>query len=205
MRGPHCHSVELWICKSPVQTQKHHTNCQFPVPATFQRSDPLHTHTLPIPVTRTRSAPSLCPTAYLTIPFRTRASNSFRFGRSNAAAYSSASALLLTMIFCFRVYAFKACSPSITTPALDDFRVSLQPAQSRVRKRCYLFKQFSRILTLVPLPLAFQVSGKPLQLDKTLLSGFDILWHNSFTMNVMSARSWLRNKHLATCDLYLWC
>ena len=35
----------------------------------------------------------------------------------NAAAYSSASALLLAMIFCFRVCAFKACSPSITTPA----------------------------------------------------------------------------------------
>ena len=29
----------------------------------------------------------------------------------------------------------------------------------------------------------------------------DILWHNSFTMNVTSARSWVKNKHLAACDL----
>ena len=33
--------------------------------------------------------------------------------------------------------------------------------------------------------------------------GFDILRHSWFTMNVMSARPRLRNKHLATCDLYL--
>ena len=46
----------------------------------------------------------------------------------NAAAYSSAAALLFAMTFCFRVSAFKVC-PSINTPALDDFRVSLQPAQ----------------------------------------------------------------------------
>ena len=48
----------------------------------------------------------------------------------NAAAYSSASALLYAMTFCLRVYAFMVCLPSISTPALDDFRVSLQPAQS---------------------------------------------------------------------------
>ena len=47
----------------------------------------------------------------------------------NAAAYSSASALLFAMTFCFRVYAFMVCPPSIRTPALDDLRVSLQPAQ----------------------------------------------------------------------------
>ena len=49
----------------------------------------------------------------------------------NAARYSSASALLFPMTFCFRVYAYKVCPPNITTPALDDFRVSLQPVESR--------------------------------------------------------------------------
>ena len=48
----------------------------------------------------------------------------------NAAACSSASALLFAMTFCFRVYAFMVCPPSIRTLALDDFRVSLRPAQS---------------------------------------------------------------------------
>ena len=57
-----------------------------------------------------------------TIPFDSDAPDS--------AAKSSAYALLLAKIFCFRVYAFKVRIPSITTPALDDFRFSLQPAES---------------------------------------------------------------------------
>ena len=48
----------------------------------------------------------------------------------NAAAYSSASALLFAMTFCLRVYAFRVCLHSISMPALRNFRVSLQPAQS---------------------------------------------------------------------------
>ena len=48
----------------------------------------------------------------------------------NAAAYSSASALFFAMTFCLCVYAFRVCLPSISTPALDDFRVSLQSAPS---------------------------------------------------------------------------
>ena len=34
------------------------------------------------------------------------------------------------MIFCWGVYAFRVWLPSSITPALDDSRVSLQPAQS---------------------------------------------------------------------------
>ena len=48
----------------------------------------------------------------------------------NATAYSSASALLFAMTFCFHVYALRVCLPSISTPTLDDFQVSLQRAQS---------------------------------------------------------------------------
>ena len=47
-----------------------------------------------------------------------------------AAASSSASALLLAMILCFLVYAFKRCRPTSATPAHDDFLVSVSPAQS---------------------------------------------------------------------------
>ena len=43
----------------------------------------------------------------------------------NAAAHSSASALLLGMICCFLVYAFKRCRPTSATPALEDFLVSV--------------------------------------------------------------------------------
>ena len=48
--------------------------------------------------------------------------NPFASDAPNAAAYSSASALLFAMTFCFRVYAFSVCLPSIITPALNDFR-----------------------------------------------------------------------------------
>ena len=54
----------------------------------------------------------------------------FASDASNVAAYSSASALLFAMTFCFPVYVFRVCLPSTSTRALDDSRVSLQPAQS---------------------------------------------------------------------------
>ena len=57
-----------------------------------------------------------------TIPFDSDA--------SSAEAYISASALLLAMICCLRVYVFYKCLPSNTTPALEDYRVSVQPPQS---------------------------------------------------------------------------
>ena len=66
----------------------------------------------------------------------------------NAAAYSSASALLVAMTLCFRVYAFRVCLRIINTPALDDFRVSLQPAQSESVNT--VSSSASHIQTLVP-------------------------------------------------------
>ena len=55
-------------------------------------------------------------------------------------------------------------------------------------------------------PTAFHASSIRLtsSILKTLLcGGVDSLWHNPLTMSGMSARSWLKNKHLSTCDLHL--
>ena len=70
----------------------------------------------------------------------------------NAAAYSSASALLLTMISCLHVVAFKRCR---------------------------------------------------FNLAKLCCGRSAILWHSLFTATVMCALSWLKNKHLNTCDLHV--
>ena len=55
----------------------------------------------------------------------------------NAAACSSASALLLAMIFCFLVHAFKRRRPTSATPALDGVLVSLPRTQSESEKTCH--------------------------------------------------------------------
>ena len=45
-------------------------------------------------------------------------------------ASNAASALFLAMIFCLRVYNVNLRLPNSTTPAPEDVRVSLSPAQS---------------------------------------------------------------------------
>ena len=129
--------------------------------------------------------------------------NPFASDAPNAAAYSSAPALLFAQTFCFRVYAFKVCLPSIITPALDDFRVSWQPAQPESVNTVSSSASTPYSNTCHHCLSRFKYLANLFSLTRLCRVGFDILWHNTFTMNVMSARSWLRNKHLATCDLYL--
>ena len=83
----------------------------------------------------------------------------------NAAASSSASALLFAMTLCFRVYAFRVCLPSIITPALDDFRVSLQPTQSESVNTVSSSASFPYSNTCP------HCLSKPFQLGKALLIG----------------------------------
>ena len=89
----------------------------------------------------------------------------------NAAAYSSASALLLAMIFSLLVYAFRVWLPSSITPGLGDFRVSSEPAQSESEDVVTSSTILEQLNNLTPLSFAFQVSDKPLQLGKALLRG----------------------------------
>ena len=63
------------------------------------------------------------------------------------------------------------CVPDIATPALDDFRVSLHPAQSESREHCHLLNCLLILEYLTPLPLTLQIPSKSLQLGQTLLSG----------------------------------
>ena len=73
-----------------------------------------------------------------------------------------ASALLLAMIFCFLVYAFKGCHPTSATPALDDFLVSLSPAQSGPVK--YVTSE-----AMCPNSKLLQVPNESLQFGKAVL------------------------------------
>ena len=67
--------------------------------------------------------------------------------------------------------AFRVCPPSIRTPALDDFRVSLQPALSETVNTVSSSSIFSIFEHLSPLSLTFQIPGKPFEFGKTLLVG----------------------------------
>ena len=82
----------------------------------------------------------------------------------NAAAYKSASALLL-MIFCFLVYAFKRCRP---TAALNDLSDSVSSAQSESEKTV-TSELVSEFENLDPLSLTLQVPNKTLQFGKAVL------------------------------------
>ena len=107
----------------------------------------------------------------------------------NAAAYTSASALLFAMTFSFRVCAFKVCPPRKRTPALDDFRVSLQPAQSESVNAASSSAIFPYSNTCHHCLSRFRYLASLFNLARLCWFGLDIFWHTSFTMNVMSAMS----------------
>ena len=132
-------------------------------------------------------------------------STPFASDAPSAAVYSSASALFFAMTFCFRVYAFMVCLPSIRTLALDDFRVSLQPVQSESVNTVSSSAIVPYFNTCPHCLSRFRYLASLFNLARLCWLGLDIFRHNSFTMNVTSALSWLRNKHLATCDQYCWC
>ena len=90
---------------------------------------------------------------------------------------------------CFRVYAFMVCPPSIRTPALDDFRVSLQPAQSEVREYCQFLGLFAYSNTCSRCLSCFRYLASLFNLARLCWLGLDIFWHNSFKIKVMSALS----------------
>ena len=80
-----------------------------------------------------------------------------------AAAYTSASSLFLALIFCLRMMCFQhAIADHHVTPALEEFRVSLSPAQSVseyvVPSGCHLTMTEDVFL----LPFSFQTPDKPL-------------------------------------------
>ena len=102
----------------------------------------------------------------------------------NAAAYSSASALFFAMAFCYRESAFRVCLPGTSTPALDDFRVSLQAAQPE------------SVNTISSSALFPSSNTCP-----NFLSRFRYL-ASLFNLARLCWLGLLRNKHLATCDRY---
>ena len=97
--------------------------------------------------------------------------------------------LCAALTFCFRVYAFMVVLQSIITPALDDFRVSLQPAQSESVNTVNSSASFPYSNTCLHCLSRFRYLASLFDLARLCWLGLDIFWHNSFTMNVMSARS----------------
>ena len=100
--------------------------------------------------------------------------DSFRLA-PNAAAYSSASALFLAMIFCLRVYAFKVSLPSSFTPAIDDVRVFLKPAQSESENVFTSSTILPRLSTCVHCLSRLNCLTSLFNLARLCCVGFDIL------------------------------
>ena len=101
------------------------------------------------------------------VAFASMANTGFIYATN--AACSSASALILAMIFCIRVYAFRVSLPSSITIALDDFRVSQRPAQSESENvvTYSTTPPFLKICHLIA--PTFQIYDWHLQLGKALL------------------------------------
>ena len=99
----------------------------------------------------------------------------------------------------FACVSFQPVTAEQPRPHLMSFVCPLQPAQSELDVVTSSPIPPKRKTCLSPLHFMLQASDSSFQpLQGSAAWGFDIGWHSWCTMNVMPARSWLRNKHLAT-------